>query len=100
MLDKQSLRIRVDLKERDRITRILGLKGKWRNQETDFRSKSGEIVTILLSTEIIYIAQKACVLAVGKDITARKQLELAISRANQELKRLASIDSLTKVANR
>ena len=94
------LRIWVDSKERSRITKILTLKGKFKNQEVNFRTKSGKIITTLLSAEVIYIDREACVVAVGKDITDRKRMETAMSRANQELERLASIDSLTAVANR
>ncbi|NEQ75321.1 MAG: diguanylate cyclase [Okeania sp. SIO2C9] len=94
------LRIWVDSKERGRITKILTLKGKVKNQEVNFRTKSGKIVTTLLSAEVIYIDREACVVGVGKDITDRKQMETAMSRANQELERLATIDSLTAVANR
>lgn len=35
-----------------------------------------------------------------RDITERKQMELALKEANQELKQQASIDSLTQIANR
>ena len=35
-----------------------------------------------------------------RDITERKQMEIALKDANQELQRQANIDSLTKVANR
>ncbi|MEA3240039.1 MAG: diguanylate cyclase [Pseudomonadota bacterium] len=35
-----------------------------------------------------------------KDISARKKAEAALQQANMELQRLASIDSLTKIANR
>jgi diguanylate cyclase (GGDEF)-like protein len=35
-----------------------------------------------------------------RDITERKQMEIALKEANQELKRQANIDSLTQVANR
>lgn len=35
-----------------------------------------------------------------RDITARKQTELALQQANQQLELLANLDSLTKVANR
>ncbi|MDP5337416.1 MAG: diguanylate cyclase [Nodularia sp. (in: cyanobacteria)] len=35
-----------------------------------------------------------------RDITARKQIELALQDANQKLKQLANIDGLTQVANR
>ncbi|MGB7892503.1 MAG: diguanylate cyclase, partial [Microcoleus sp.] len=35
-----------------------------------------------------------------RDITARKQIELALQDANQKLKELANLDGLTQVANR
>ncbi|MGL5134739.1 MAG: diguanylate cyclase, partial [Planktothrix sp.] len=34
------------------------------------------------------------------DITARKEIELALQEANQKLKELANLDSLTQIANR
>ncbi|VXD24825.1 diguanylate cyclase domain-containing protein [Planktothrix paucivesiculata] len=35
-----------------------------------------------------------------RDITARKKIELALQEANQKLKELANVDSLTQIANR
>ncbi|MGB3510205.1 MAG: diguanylate cyclase [Microcoleaceae cyanobacterium] len=94
------LRIWANLQDHYQITKMLTVIGRVSNQEINFRSKSGKIITILLSAEIIHIANEACVLVVGKDIRYRKRIEAEMAIANQELERLASIDCLTQIANR
>lgn len=46
-----------------------------RNLEIDYRTKSGEVRTVLLSAEYIDLGGQACVLAVVKDITERRQIQ-------------------------
>ncbi len=45
------------------------------NQELGFRIKSGGILTVLLSAEMIEMENEPCILAVALDITDRKKLE-------------------------
>jgi PAS domain S-box-containing protein len=54
--------------------------GMFYNLEFDFRTQSGEIKTLLISAEISQLDGEACVLAVCKDITERKQAEIALQR--------------------
>jgi PAS domain S-box-containing protein len=49
--------------------------GSLDNWETEWQTKSGEIITLLLSAEFIDLHGKRCVITVGKDITERKQIE-------------------------
>ncbi len=57
------------------------------NDELEMRSKSGEIRTLLLSTEYVQIDNEPCLLVVGTDITERKKLEetLAIEAARRRI---------------
>lgn len=73
--------------ERDAMIRILRQNGTIRNQEYQFRIKSGEIITTLFSAEIIQVGDEICILASVIDITARQ-------RAEQELWAAAERDRL------
>ncbi len=62
----------------DVCTKTLGLiqdEGAIYNQELGFRTKTGEILTVLLSAEMIEIEGKPCILSVAQDITERKKLQ-------------------------
>ena len=58
-----------------------------RNQELEFRTKSGQIKTILLSLELIDLGGIQCTLQIMNDITERKRLENEfISLVSHELR--------------
>jgi len=63
------------------------------NMEIHFQTKSGEIQIGLLSTEIIDVAGKICLLGVIQDITKRKQMEGELKKANQ--KNISILESIT-----
>jgi len=69
------LGIWVKAKERARIAQIIKESGGVRNEEVDFRIKSGEIRLFLFSAELINIGDEPCLLSVVTDITDRKQAE-------------------------
>ncbi|GEM_PF-351575 len=58
-----------------------------RNIEVDYRMASGEIKNLLFSAEVIIYNEEKCLLCLPKDITERKQAELAIKKANVELQK-------------
>jgi PAS domain S-box-containing protein len=71
----------------DRAVRQSLERGFVRNQEFQFRTKSGEVKTILLSVELIEIAGTRCTLSIMNDITERKRLENEfISLVSHELR--------------
>jgi len=70
--------------ELDRMTRLLAEQGKIRNEEYDFRTKSGEIRTWLCSADIISIGGRECILAVAIDITERKKVREALRESEEK----------------
>jgi PAS domain S-box-containing protein len=66
------------LSERDRFVELLQRNGRVSNFETSFRKNSGEILTALISGEMIQLSEGKCVLSVVHDITERKRVEEAL----------------------
>ncbi|MBN3961052.1 PAS domain S-box protein [Nostoc sp. NMS8] len=63
--------------------------GVARNLEVEFRQKSGEIITAILSAEVIDLNGISCILAVHHDITERKQVEAQLRLCAQRDRLLA-----------
>lgn len=80
-----ALNLWVNARDRQSLFEILQTKGSVRNYEFDFRTKSGEVKTALLSAEIITLLDQNCLLSISNDITARKQSERALRQKNEEL---------------
>ena len=76
------LNLWIDLHERETLLDTLRRKGNARDHKVHFRTKSGQVVVILLSVELVELHGQQCLLAVGQDITERK-------RAEEELQRLS-----------
>ncbi|MDR4465659.1 MAG: PAS domain S-box protein [Nitrospira sp.] len=64
--------------ERARYLELLKHRGSVRNEEVKLRSKSGEVRHCLLSSELIMLNGKQCIVTVGDDITERKRMERAL----------------------
>jgi PAS domain S-box-containing protein len=81
----------ADPKERPRIMGILETQGSVHGEEVRFRTRSGEIRTMLWSAEPIEVDGVRCAMAVASDITERKALEeqLFQSQKMEALGRLA-----------
>ncbi len=94
------LNLWVNSDNRTQIVRVLREKKSIHNQELDYRTKSGEVRTVLFSAEIINYGGQECLLAIPNDITERKQDKTAIAQATQEIKRLTTLDGITQIANR
>lgn len=63
--------------------RKLSEKGNINNVEIKLRTKSGEIITTLCSTEIINLNDEICWLTVLKDITGEKKMEAELARLDR-----------------
>ena len=69
------LNIWVNPQDRTRVIRMLQTQETISNLELDFRTKSGEIRTVLFRAELLHIGGEICLLAAGDDITERKQAQ-------------------------
>jgi PAS domain S-box-containing protein len=77
------LQIWVNPEERIQLTQVLQEEGVVRDKEFKFRTKSGELRTVLLSAEIIDVGFESCVLTVRKDITERKRIEEELRKSEE-----------------
>ncbi|HBB36061.1 MAG TPA: hybrid sensor histidine kinase/response regulator [Cyanobacteria bacterium UBA8803] len=78
----------VDREKRDRLFQLLQKSTTVRNYEFEFRTKSGEIRTALLSAEILDLDGQTCLISVSQDITERKRVEEALQASEAELRSL------------
>jgi PAS domain S-box-containing protein len=77
----------LDLAAYTKAIADLQTKGAVHNQEFEFRTKTGQMRTVLLSIERIDLAGVPCALNIANDITERKQLENEfISLVSHELR--------------
>jgi len=73
----------MDLEDRIKLQQMLQQQGAVRDLEFDFRIKSGEVRTGLLSAEVIDLRDELCVLTIIRDITERKQEEKELEKAKE-----------------
>ena len=69
-----------DPADRDTITRILTTQGIIRDYEVKRRTKSGQVLTMSFSADIIKISGESCLLSVSQVITERKKMEEQLER--------------------
>jgi PAS domain S-box-containing protein len=79
------LNLWINSEDRQNLFQLIQIDGIVRNYEFDFRTKSGKILTALLSVEIVLIRGEECLLAISNDITERKQAEQELYNKNEEL---------------
>ena len=80
-----------DLQDRGGFLLEVQLRGFVRHREVNLRSKGGRLDTVLLSAELIDIDSQPHILAVGLNITARKQAEEEMRRALEQEKELSRL---------
>jgi PAS domain S-box-containing protein len=80
------LNVWLHIGERNSFRTLLQEQGVVRNQEFEFRIKSGEVRTGLLSAEIINLEGQECILSVITDITERKRALDAIQESQRQLR--------------
>jgi len=85
MLGKSSLELGIwaDPSDRNKMVNRLREHGVVHNKESRFRMKSGEILTILYSAELINVEAEECIIAVILDITEHKKLENQLLQAQK-----------------
>lgn len=84
-IGRTALELNIWLKESDRTKLLQELQTKKvvRNLEIEFCQKSGDLITVLVSAEIIDLDGTPCILAVHHDITENKQVEARLRLSAQ-----------------
>jgi len=82
---KLELDLWIDLRERETLVDTVRRQGNTRDQEVHFRAKSGQVMVILLSAELVELHGQRCLLTVGQDITERKEAEQELQRLSGRL---------------
>ena len=72
--------------ERIKLVARLQVEGSVRNYNVSMRMKNGDLRHFLISTDIIVLKGKRCLLTVGTDVTERKQAEDALLESRQQLR--------------
>lgn len=81
----------VDIAERERLLQIIRANGRLQSKEVQFCTKSGEVITCLLSVESIELDGEECSLSIAENITSRKQAEQALRENEERLQALTDV---------
>ena len=73
----------VDPKEREEMVPVLKKDGAVWNKEVHHRTKSGNVLTMLRSSQAIDYGGMRCIISVTRDITERRKTEMMLQRAEQ-----------------
>ncbi|MGQ9693296.1 MAG: PAS domain S-box protein [Thermodesulfobacteriota bacterium] len=90
------LKIWAEAKDRALLISELEEKGSVRNKEIKLLKKSGEVLEVLLSAEIIEIGGEKCLLSTSLDITDLKRTEAALREAMQIVNKSPAVVFLWK----
>jgi PAS domain S-box-containing protein len=71
--------------QKDSMVNKMQNREKMNNEEYEFRSKSGKIKTMLVSSEYLTLGGKPCVLVASTDITERKKTEEKLKETLKDL---------------
>jgi len=96
VVNTSELKIFKQIERRHELIEAVKTKGKVEKIETELVSKKGEMLTVLLSAEIINIQGIDCLLMAMSDITYRKQVEEELARSRAQLR--GTLDNLPFIA--
>lgn len=80
----------INLEGRDQVQQLLQIQGAIQDREFDYRTRSNDIKTLLLSAEIVEVDEHACIICLGKDVTERKQVETTLKNSEAKLQNILS----------
>jgi len=94
-----SLNLVVNPEQVARFESLLQTQNCVRDVEIDYCNKPGQLRTVLVSSEVIELEGQTCLLCIYRDITLRKQLELALQRSETKLNDVlnSAIASITSI---
>ena len=78
------LGIWVNLADRQRVADALRERASLRNVKVPGRTRRGEIITTLMSCELITLGDRPCFLAIMDDITAQERAETALRESEEK----------------
>ena len=84
-----------DPQERKRVLAEIKIKGSIRNYEMLFQTKTKELITALISVDLIDIGGEAHLLFVGKDISDRKIMEEALRLSEERFAKAFNASPIT-----
>jgi PAS domain S-box-containing protein len=76
----------ANTEDREKLAQALQTGETLCNAEYNFYARSGELLTVLFSSDIIELNGQACMLGVAKDITGRKRAEEALRQSEQRFR--------------
>jgi diguanylate cyclase (GGDEF)-like protein/PAS domain S-box-containing protein len=89
-----SLGIWSNPQDREKCVAALKENHRVRDQEYEFRTKSGKILYGLYSGEIVYLGDEAHILSVVRDITEHKQAEQALRESREDFQRYFNMSTV------
>jgi PAS domain S-box-containing protein len=96
--DPLKLRIWADPEDRVKMVEILKEQGRIQDFETRCRRKSGEIIDVLVSAEIIEVAGQEYLLNLIHDVTERKQAQAEKEKLEAQLFQAQKMESVGRLA--
>jgi PAS domain S-box-containing protein len=95
-LNSSTLNLKIWVHEEDRRQMIATLRDGRAvvRQETTLRGKNGNVLTVLLSAQVIKLSHKYCIISSIEDITKRKQAEESLQAITTKLETLIQVSPL------
>ena len=84
--------------QRAAFLRLHRRRGGVRHYEMQVSAKSGEVLTVEVSTETIDIGGEAHLLAIARDVTERKRAEQALREREEELRQAHKMEAVGRLA--
>lgn len=76
----------VEPSQQDLFLKTLRLTGTNRNYQCQFKTKSGQVKSVLISAEILQLNGQQCLLTITRDITYLKQTEFALRESEERFR--------------
>jgi PAS domain S-box-containing protein len=94
-----SLKLIVAPEQIAHFEQVLQTQNRVREIEIDYRNKQGQLRTVLVSAEVLELEGQKRLLCIYREITLRKQLELALQRSETKLNDIliSAIASITSI---